>query len=223
MSKKNLPGAALLAGAGLALTSLIAASPAGAVGAGVMGHVALPVKKLTTSVHLKPIGIRRMLQARGFYNIVFLDRQLPVYRVRACRNGKNFRIRLNRWGDVMRIVRRGWCDGRHFHGGPRVGLSFPEIRHKLRNRGYYRIRFTDRRLPGYRARACKHGKRFVLWLNRWGRIMDRDRRGWCAIPYYYRKHSRYDDDDRYERDYRGPYIRYEGPGFSISLRKGYRY
>ncbi len=202
MTRKILIGMGVAAAAGLAAGSSAFAAGAGA-SAGANLHV--PVKSLATSVALRPKGIRRTLRARGYYRIVFTDRTLPVYRVRACKNGKKFRLRLNRWGDIRRRVRIGWCDG-----GPRIdGLTFPEIRRKLRNRGYHRIVFTDRRLPGYRARACKNGKRFVLWLNRWGRIMDRDRRGWCGYG-------------RYDGPRHGPRIIYDGPGISITLGRGGR-
>lgn len=66
-----------------------------------------------------------------------------------------------------------------------AGLPIPKIRKTLRHRGYYRIRFTDRHLPVYKAKACKNGKRFKLRLNRWGAIRNRVRIGWCHhYPYY---------------------------------------
>ena len=213
MTKKMMMGTGVL----VAVGSMIASGAALATGAGAPGSLKPAVKALTEAVHLRPRGIRRTLRARGFYNIVFTDRTLPVYRVRACKNGKRFALRLNRWGDIKRRIRIGNCGIVGDMYGPRRGLSLPEIRRKLIRRGYYNIHYTDRHLPGYRARACKKGKRFVLWLNRWGRIMDRDRRGWCGYGGGYRVY------DRYYGPHRGPYIRYDGPGFSISLRKGYRY
>ncbi len=204
MTSKTLIGFGVILAA-----SISAGAPANATGAGAAAikNLHVPVKSLAKTVALSPRGIRRSLRARGYYNIRFIDRVLPVYKVRACRNGRKFRLRLNRWGDIRRRVRIGWCDSGY--GGPRVdGLTFPEIRRKLRNRGYSRIRFTDRRLPGYRARACKNGKRFVLWLNRWGRIMDRDRRGWCG-------YGGYDGP-------RGPRVVYDRNGLTITLGGGYR-
>ena len=201
----------MLIGLGVLVTSGIAASSSAfAVGAGASAraNMHVPVKSLVKTVAMSPRGIRRSLRKRGYRNIRFTDRRLPVYKVRACRNGKKFRLRLNRWGDINRRVRIGWCDTSF---GPRnVGLSFPEIRSRLRDRGYHRIRFTDRRLPGYGARACKNGKRFALRLNRWGRIMDRDRRGWCAYGGNYRG-NHYGPRNRAG-------LRYDGPGFSITLK-----
>lgn len=194
----------------LAATAVSASSSTFAAGAGASAraHMYVPIKSLAKTVALSPKGVRRSLRDRGYRNIHFTDRHLPVYKVRACRNGKKFRMRLNRWGDVNKRVRIGRCGTGH------AGLSFPQIRAGLRDRGYHRINFTDRRLPGYGAKACKNGKRFALRLNRWGQIVDRDRRGWCG----------------YGRESRGNYygsrkragIIYDGHGVSITL-KGRRY
>ena len=74
----------------------------------------------------------------------------------------------------------------HHHKMAWAGLPIPKIRKTLRHRGYYRIRFIDRYLPVYKAKACKNGKRFKLRINRWGEIMRRKRVGWCHHrPYYY--------------------------------------
>ncbi len=59
------------------------------------------------------------------------------------------------------------------------GNHLGKIRHKLRNRGFYNIHFTDRHLPVYKAVACKRGKRVKLTMNRWGNVMWRKRIGWC--------------------------------------------
>ncbi len=72
------------------------------------------------------------------------------------------------------------------------GVPIFKIRQKLRHRGYRRIQFTDRWLPVYKARACKHGKRYKLNINRWGKVMWRSRIGWCGGRYQnkfkHRKH-----------------------------------
>ena len=205
MTKNSLIGLGVLMAAGFA-----ASSPASAgAGASARANLHVPVKSLAKTVALRPNGVRRKLRARGYYNIRFTDRHLPVYKVRACRNGKKFSLRLNRWGKVNRRVRIGRCDGDY--NGPRMGgLSFPELRHKLRNRGYHSIRFTDRRLPGYGAKACKNSRRFALRLNRWGKIVDRDRRGWCGYG-----------NNRGPRH--GGYGRIDAPGISITLGKGRRH
>jgi len=204
MNKKILIGLSVLAATGFAASS---SAMAGA-GASARANMQIPVKSLVKTVALRPNGIRRSLRQRGYYNIHFTDRHLPVYKVRACRNGKKFSLRLNRWGDVRRRSRIGRCDGGY--GGPRIaGLSFSEIRYKLNDRGYHRIRFTDRHLPGYGARACKKGRRFALRLNRWGKIVDRDRRGWCGYGN--------------RRGHRGPSVVYDRGGVSITLGGGRRH
>ena len=196
----------------LAVTAIATHTTASAAGAGASAraHMNVKAKSLAHSVALSPQGIRRSLRSRGYYDIRFIDRSLPVYRVRACKNGKKFRIRLNRWGEIRNRVRTGWCDGGY--GGPGVhGLSLPEIRRKLRNRGYYNIHFTDRHLPVYRAKACRNGRRYVLKLNRFGKVMDRDRRGWCGFGIYR-------DGPR-----KGAGLHLRGPGFSVTVKKPHRH
>ncbi len=211
MTKKLLIGMGLLV-----VASLSTSGSAFAAGAGAMAYKNLPVKTLTTTVGMRPNTVRRSLRSRGYYNIVFTDRRLPVYRVRACRGDKKYKLSLNRWGEIRRRVRIGWC-GSRLHG-PRAGLSFREIRRKLRNRGYHAIRFTDRRLPGYRAKACKRGRRFVLWINRRGRIMDRARRGWCGG-----RGRHHGGHGAYGTPRKGPFVVYRGPGVAITLQGGRRY
>lgn len=67
------------------------------------------------------------------------------------------------------------------HRHHRVGVSLRQVRKQLRRRGYQRIRLTDRRLPVYRAKACKHGKRFNVRINRFGGIISRNRIGRCRF------------------------------------------
>lgn len=204
MTNRMLIGLSVLVAAGVTASSSVLAAGAGA---SARAHMNVPVKSLAKTVALSPKGVRRHLRARGYTNIHFIDRYLPVYKVRACRNGKKFKMNLNRWGKVRNRVKIGWCDGGY--RGPRInGLTFPQIRRKLNNRGYHQVRFTDRRLPGYGARVCKNGKRFAVRLNRWGKVTSRDYRGRCG---YSRRHH----DSR-----RGSYIHYDGPGISITLKKG---
>ena len=95
-----------------------------------------------------------------------------------------------------------------------VAYAPNRIRRKLRARGYYNIRITDRRWRGYRARACKNGRRFVLKLNRFGRIINRDRRGWCGFSRHKDRFSKYNGGPR-----RGAGLHVRGPGFSVTVRK----
>ena len=208
MTNKILIGLGVLMATAVATTT---SSIAAGAGASARAHMMTPVKSLAKSVALRPRGIRRSLRARGYRNIKFIDRHLPVYKVRACRNGKRFKLRLNRWGDINRRVRVGRC-GSGYVGPGRRGLSLSEIRGNLQDRGYHRIRFTDRRLPGYGARACRNGKRFALRLNRWGRIMDRNRRGFCGSRRHY--------SGKYYGPRRNRALRYDGPGFSVTIRRG---
>ncbi len=133
--------------------------------------------------------VRRRLQDRGFSEIRFLDRELPIYVATACKNYVRYRLRINRWAIINGKVRIGRCGVEPTR--PRVPRDRPdepedlrrkspsEVRQILRNRGFRRINFIDRRLPVYVVRACKHNRRMELRIDRTGWIIGRTRLGRC--------------------------------------------
>lgn len=50
----------------------------------------------------------------------------------------------------------------------------------LKSRGYGGIVMTDRTLPGYQAEACLGAEKFLLRINRWGDIVNRQSLGRCG-------------------------------------------
>jgi len=67
---------------------------------------------------------------------------------------------------------RGWDR----HDRNRHGVSAHEVRRSLRNRGYYRIEFLDRRGPTYQVRAERRGRTYFLVVSaRTGEIIARHR------------------------------------------------
>ncbi|MEL7542953.1 MAG: OmpA family protein [Pseudomonadota bacterium] len=127
---------------------------------------------------LKPRDVRRVLRARGFNRIRFTDRSLPRYQAEACKRDRRFELTINRFGQITDRRRRGRC--RSDDRAERVSL--PEIRDLLKARRYYRIRFTDRELPGYAARACRNRNEFALRINRFGEVRSRRQVGSCVAP-----------------------------------------
>ncbi len=127
---------------------------------------------------MRPPQVRRSLRTRGFSRIVFTDRNLPVYVVEACRHDRKFELRLNRFARVMRKTNIGSCRVEHSARGyqPR------EVADILRSRGYRKIDFFDRNLPGYGVTACKRGQKFRMRLNRFAEIRQRRRTGFCKPP-----------------------------------------
>ena len=184
MIRKTIFGGAVLAAASFA------AMPAQA-GTAALNFKGLSIKidSPLIKVAYQPPRIRRILRNRGYYRINFTDRYLPVYKARACRNGKRFHLRINRWGNIMSRNRIGNCAGGGVYGGgygyQNPGYRPPKIRRILRNRGFYRINFTDRYLPVYQVRACRNGNRIHLRLNRFGRVISRYRIGRCGGYYGY--------------------------------------
>ncbi len=149
---------------------------------------------------LTPPQIRKELRARGFEEIRFLDRALPVYVATACKGNMRYRLRMNRWAKINKQTRVGRCgfdnhrpdrdrverrrpDDRIRPGG-RVYDNRkrpPEIRKLLQDRGFNQITFTDRRLPTYVVRACKKGRRMELRIDASGWIRKRKRIGRCQV------------------------------------------
>ncbi|MEO0618250.1 MAG: hypothetical protein AAFZ01_03120 [Pseudomonadota bacterium] len=127
---------------------------------------------------LNPRDVRRILRARGFNRIRFTDRRLPRYQAEACKRDRRFELTINRFGQITDRRRRGRC--RSDDRAERVSL--PEIRDLLKARRYYRIRFTDRELPGYAARACRNRNEFALRINRFGEVRSRRQVGSCVAP-----------------------------------------
>ncbi|MCP4933452.1 MAG: OmpA family protein [bacterium] len=133
---------------------------------------------------LTPPQIRKNLKDRGFEEIRFLDRDLPVYVVTACKGNKRFRMRMNRWAAVSKKTRDGRCGFDRSKRKPPVNDNSkrpPEIRKLLQGRGFNQITFTDRRLPIYVVRACEKGRRMELRIDASGLIRKRKRIGRCQV------------------------------------------
>ena len=117
------------------------------------------------------------LISEGFQNPQFQGRRLFGYVVRACRDGKLYRLSFNPLTVEKRRRVVGSCSDGPVGGSS--GLQLSEIRRLLRDEGYYRIRFTDRELPRYAATACQDGNVYDLTVNRRGRVTRRERTGQC--------------------------------------------
>ena len=121
----------------------------------------------------RPAEIRRLLRERGFERIIFTDRQLPVYVVRACKGNRRMELRLNRFGEIRDRERIGRCEVMD------EGMRPPQVRRVLQTRGFSRIIFTDHQLPVYVVEACRYDRKYELRLNRFARVMRRTEIGPC--------------------------------------------
>jgi len=127
---------------------------------------------------MRPPQVRRVLETRGFSRIIFIDHQLPVYVVEACRYDSKYELRLNRFARVKRKTDIGPCRVRKV----RYNYSPSRVRDILQRRGYEDIKFFDRELPRYGVTACKRGQKFRMYLNRFAEIRQRRRTGFCNRP-----------------------------------------
>ena len=123
--------------------------------------------------------IAEKLEAEGYTQIEFQGRRLFGYVVNACQGGRLYRLSF----DPLTVQRSkrvaGDCPTNAPVGRP---LSPEEVELVLRDEGYYRIRMTDRQLPGYAATACFDNREFQLSINRRGEIRDRRDVGACRGP-----------------------------------------
>ena len=152
------------------------------------------VEPLITLVQLQPNGVRRRLRDKGYSKISIVDRRPPGFTVKACKNGKRFRLSIHRRGRVVEREKIGRC-GRGGGEGKKSGLTPPQVRRDLRDRGFEDIRFLDRDLPVYVATACKDDVRYKLRMNRWAAVKKQTRVGRCG----YTDRSATDVRDRDQR------------------------
>lgn len=115
----------------------------------------------------------QMLEEDGYKRINITENGDIPYIAIACRDGDKFRIRINKFGEIT---------GRRDLGRCQRALNPDDIRVKLRDDGYNRIRFTDRQLPRYVAEACRKGRKYELIINRRGVVRDSRRIGRCEPP-----------------------------------------
>jgi len=115
----------------------------------------------------------RILEQDGYKRINITENGNIPYIAIACREGERIRIRMNKFGEIT---------GRRTLGECQRALRPDDIRAKLREDGYDRIRFTDRQLPRYIAEACRNGRHLELTINRRGVIRNRKRIGRCDPP-----------------------------------------
>ncbi len=115
--------------------------------------------------------VERMLDNEGYSEIKFIDDTPPNYRVRACRDGDSYVMRIDRNG----TIRGAYTDKRCGKGG----YGFTRLRSILQNNGLTDIEFTHKKLPVYVVEACDERVRLSLRINRWGRIQKEKRIGRC--------------------------------------------
>ena len=112
----------------------------------------------------------RAMRQDGYRDIVAgpLNRNVVAT---GCLQGRKFELTFNRRGDLINRERQGRCGD--------VGLSVRDVTRLLNERGYDRVKFTDRELPRYVAEACSDRTRVRLTMNRRGDITRERQIGQC--------------------------------------------
>ena len=82
---------------------------------------------------------------------------------------------------------------------PAAAHEADQVRHELRLRGYYNIRFLVAEPPDFQANACRDVERFHLHVDYYGRITERASIGPCRPEWSERGGERSYGYDRYRR------------------------
>lgn len=116
--------------------------------------------------------VRKNLEANGFERVV-IDEQNNNYVVIGCRQNQRMRLIVSLQGEFLQRKQIGKC----------LDVLEPnDVRQVLRDKGYNRVRFTDRQLPRYVAEACLNNRKMELVLNRFGQVRSERRLGRCERP-----------------------------------------
>ena len=119
---------------------------------------------------IHPATIPALLTRYGFTRIDIIDRKLPRYIAQACRDTQRFEISMNRFGEIVDERTIGRCE---------LPLSASDLKVKLREIGYDRIRILEDAASGFVAEACEVGVLFRLELTKYGETVSEQRLGNC--------------------------------------------
>lgn len=105
--------------------------------------------------------LTQVLRQEGFSRINIEKRQNGNYRITACFEGAEKRIRLNRYGELLEEVDGQKCASR----------SISQINDAMKNRGFKRAKFY--------IEACRGGNKLKIQLNQYGDLVGRENIGSC--------------------------------------------
>lgn len=171
--------AVLAAGLGMLLTlgGVASAAPSGSLGPAATASRTAPALE---RVAYGPERIIEMLTARGYTELRFTDKSLPIYVVEGCLGGDRLRVHLSRWGDIVHRKRVGECRKVPTLAVPEEDLATSDLRSALVARGFSRVRIIDPNPPRIVVEACRNGRKLRLVVNRFGDVRDRKIIGRCA-------------------------------------------
>jgi hypothetical protein len=116
----------------------------------------------------------RILRNSGYTDAKVTKRSLTIIRTEACKGGKKYQIKVSILGRITSVSEIGTCRSRV----QEAAFSERELRQLLEQNRYTSIE-TRKARRGFRAIACRNGRRFDLAFNRRGKIVDRKDLGYC--------------------------------------------
>ncbi len=132
-------------------------------------HVRPSEAQVSLQFGLSDAKVMRVLNRNGFDQIEVYDRGLTSTRVRACKEGVRYRIKITIRMRLSGVTEIGKC---------RRPVTAEELRVQLRNQGYRRINI-DEQNGFYVAIACNGNARTRLTMDHFGEIKQQKNVGSC--------------------------------------------
>ena len=120
-----------------------------------------------------PTDIVNQLAANGYSRISLDIVEGDTFEVRACRGGDRMKLRANRYGKIVEQVRLGRC---------REILDAAEVKQRLREDNYDRIKLVKESSRQYKFEACRGRKLVSLQIRKDGTVRRQSAIGNCAPP-----------------------------------------
>ncbi|MEL6290108.1 MAG: OmpA family protein [Pseudomonadota bacterium] len=120
-----------------------------------------------------------VLAGLGYQQVAFSDPELPVYVADGCLRSTQYRLRMNRRGDITLRERIGRCLRRGEREEEARRLSGDRLRAIVEGLGFNRVEVRDGTAPSYAVLGCKGPRRIEVSLNSYGAVTDRRRVGDC--------------------------------------------
>ena len=122
--------------------------------------------------HVSLARVEQTMAAQGYTRINIEDRGGKYIAV-ACLGNDRLRVRINYNGQIGKRRVLGTC---------RKQLSPADVTASLRQEGYTRIKYINRRAPVYVAEACLGHRKFRLEVNEFGETLSQRNLGECRGP-----------------------------------------
>jgi len=125
------------------------------------------------SAPFSPRNIESFLASQGYNRIDVFDAEPPRYGAEACKGVDRVELGIGRSGSIFRVVKIGKCQ---------PSISKADLRRKMVEHGFSRVRFISVDAEAYTVVACRDNKRMKILISKYGEAIDRQNIGGCSLP-----------------------------------------